>query len=481
MNYTFISSDAIRHKFSQAMSAMYQTEVPLYGDLLDLVAEVNTEVLTKHPEIKEQLEHTGEIDRLSMERHGAIRLGTADELSMMRRLFAVMGMHPVGYYDLAPAGVPVHSTAFRAIEAQALNQSPFRVFTSLLRLDLIADEALKQEASNALFNRNIFTDNVVSLIKRFEAQGNLTLDEGEQFVKEALETFRWHDKTPISKELYQRLLEQHGLIADVVGFKGPHINHLTPRTLDIDTVQQGMQAKGIPPKAIIEGPPKRDCPILLRQTSFKALEEAVSFKNPDGKYEQGHHTARFGEIEQRGVALTPKGRALYDQLLSQARNQLGATPNEDNASQYYQVLESVFEAFPDDYHTMHNEELAYFYYQPVKSTSDINNAMLGLETVDVQDSTSKQAVNALVDKGAVRIEPIVYEDFLPVSAAGIFQSNLQQDKQSDYKGNSNQYEFEQALGASIYDELALYQDIQAQSLKECIKALSSCVQKSDYV
>jgi uncharacterized glyoxalase superfamily metalloenzyme YdcJ len=236
VNYTFISSDAIRHEFSMAMSAMYQTEVPLYGDLLDLVAEVNTEVLTKHPDIKEQLEHTGEIDRLSMERHGAIRLGTAHELSMMRRLFAVMGMHPVGYYDLAPAGVPVHSTAFRAIDAQALNQSPFRVFTSLLRLDLIDDDALKQEASKALANRNIFTDTVVSLIERFEEQGGLTSEEGKQFIKEALETFRWHDKTPVSKELYQRLLAQHGLIADVVGFEGPHINHLTPRTLDIDTV-----------------------------------------------------------------------------------------------------------------------------------------------------------------------------------------------------------------------------------------------------
>ncbi|MGM8899272.1 MULTISPECIES: 2-oxoadipate dioxygenase/decarboxylase HglS [unclassified Psychrobacter] len=475
MNHTFISRDDIRHEFSMAMSTMYQTEVPLYGDLLDLVAEVNTEVLNQNPEIKEQLAHTGELDRLSMERHGAIRLGTADELSMMRRLFAVMGMHPVGYYDLAPAGVPVHSTAFRAIDAQALNQSPFRVFTSLLRLDLINDEALKQDAITALANRQIFTDNVVSLIERFEAQSGLTAEEGEQFIKEALETFRWHDKTPVSKELYQRLLAQHGLIADVVGFKGPHINHLTPRTLDIDTVQQGMQAKGIPPKAIIEGPPKRECPILLRQTSFKALEEAVLFKNPNGEYEQGHHTARFGEIEQRGVALTPKGRALYDELLSQARSQLGATPNADNASEYYQILERAFDAFPDDYQAMHNEALAYFYYQAVDNAADVDSAMLHLETVDAQTVDSKQVVNALIEKGTIRIEPIVYEDFLPVSAAGIFQSNLQQGKQSNYDGNSNQHEFEQALGASIYDELALYEEIQAQSLKDCINALNSFV------
>ncbi|WP_201541739.1 2-oxoadipate dioxygenase/decarboxylase HglS [Psychrobacter faecalis] len=494
MNPTFINSDDIRHDFSIAMSEMYQKEVPLYGDLIDLVSEVNTEVLNKQPEIRQQLEHTGEIDRLGMERHGAIRLGTAAELSMMRRLFAVMGMYPVSYYDLAPAGVPVHSTAFRAIDTQSLNKSPFRVFTSLLRLDLIDDEALKQEAIAALDKRKIFTDNVVNLIKRFEAQGGLVAEDAKQFVKEALETFRWHDKTPVSKALYQQLLSQHGLIADVVGFKGPHINHLTPRTLDIDAVQAGMRAKGIPPKAIIEGPPRRRCPILLRQTSFRALEEAVSFKNPNGGYETGHHTARFGEIEQRGVALTPKGRALYDQLLSQARRQLAVTPNADNASEYYQVLESAFAAFPDDYQTLHDEGLAYFYYQAVGSdadivVADIEQTLDSLEVESINDSISKQVVTDLLEQEMIRLEPIVYEDFLPVSAAGIFQSNLHDDstndsangnengensgKQSKGEVHTNKEAFENALGAQVYDELALYQTLQAQSLKACLANLNS--------
>ncbi|MGP5314109.1 2-oxoadipate dioxygenase/decarboxylase HglS [Psychrobacter faecalis] len=471
------------------MSEMYQKEVPLYGDLIDLVSEVNTEVLNKQPEIRQQLEHTGEIDRLGMERHGAIRLGTAAELSMMRRLFAVMGMYPVGYYDLVPAGVPVHSTAFRAIDTQSLNKSPFRVFTSLLRLDLIDDEALKQEAIAALDKRTIFTDNVINLIKRFEEQGGLTAEDAKQFVKEALETFRWHDNTPVSKVLYQQLLSQHGLIADVVGFKGPHINHLTPRTLDIDAVQAGMRAKGIPPKAIIEGPPRRRCPILLRQTSFKALEEAVSFKNPNGGYETGHHTARFGEIEQRGVALTPKGRALYDQLLSQARRQLAVTPNTDNASEYYQILESAFAAFPDDYQTLHNEGLAYFYYQAVDSDTDSEPTLDSIDVENVNDSLSKRVVTDLLKQGMIRLEPIVYEDFLPVSAAGIFQSNLYDDstndnendnekdehrsKQSKDKGHANKEAFENALGAQVYDELALYQTLQAQSLKACLANLNS--------
>lgn len=453
----FMKTDEIRHKFSQAMSTMYQKEVPLYTELIELVNEVNESVMQQQPEIKQQLINTGELDRLGAERHGAIRLGTAEELETMRRLFAVMGMFPVGYYDLTPAGVPVHSTAFRAVSTEALNISPFRVFTSLLRLELIEDESLRSKAKQALENRNIFTDRAIELIETFEKQGGLTPEQGEEFVREALETFRWHETSPISKSLYDQLLSQHGLIADIVGFKGPHINHLTPRTLDIDSVQKGMSQRNIPPKDIIEGPPRRNCPILLRQTSFKALEEAVNFTGEAGETVAGTHTARFGEIEQRGVALTPKGRALYDELLNAARAKLGATPNASNADQYYQLLSLEFEAFPDDYQSLHEQDLAYFYYQ--------------LNEDAVTDSVSTQQANELVNQGVLRIEPIVYEDFLPVSAAGIFQSNLKEDKQSSYQGNSNQADFEKALGRPVYDELELYRKLQEQSLERCLDTL----------
>lgn len=453
----FIKTDEIRYQFSIAMSTMYQKEVPLYTNLIELVNEVNESVMQQQPEIKQQLINTGELDRLSAERHGAIRLGTAQELETMRRLFAVMGMYPVGYYDLTPAGVPVHSTAFRAVTTEALNISPFRVFTSLLRLELIEDESLRSKAKQALENRNIFTDRVIELIEKFEKQGGLTSEQGEEFVREALETFRWHESSPISKSLYEQLLSQHGLIADIVGFKGPHINHLTPRTLDIDAVQQGMSQRNIPPKDIIEGPPRRNCPILLRQTSFKALEESVNFTGDAGDAVAGTHTARFGEIEQRGVALTPKGRALYDQLLNAARTKLGSTPNASNASQYYQLLSQEFEAFPDDYHSLHEQGLAYFYYQ--------------LNEDKLEAGVSMQQVDELVSQGVLRIEPIVYEDFLPVSAAGIFQSNLKDNKQSSYQGNSNQADFEKALGRPVYDELELYSKLQQQSLERCLNAL----------
>lgn len=290
---TFVSSDDIRSAFSAKMSAMYRTEVPAYGTLMSLVASINTLVLEKSPGLRKRLEQTDSLNRISEERHGAIRLGTGEELATMRRVFAVMGMYPVGYYDLSEAGVPVHSTAFRPVGDESLKRNSFRVFTSLLRLDLIADAGLRQEAERVLSVRRIFTGEALALLAKAERDGGLDRDDAELFVAEILETFRWHDKASIDIDLYHRLHHAHRLIADVVSFRGPHINHLTPRTLDIDAVQAEMPRRGIAPKAVIEGPPRRECPILLRQTSFKALEEPVNFSDGLGGWSSALHTARF--------------------------------------------------------------------------------------------------------------------------------------------------------------------------------------------
>ncbi|MGM0543111.1 MAG: 2-oxoadipate dioxygenase/decarboxylase HglS [Pseudomonadota bacterium] len=451
MSAAHVSSDDIRDQFSKAMSAMYQQEVPQYSALLSLVASVNEAVLAASPALRETLAAHDELARLDVERHGAIRVGTAEELALLRRMFAVMGMLPVGYYDLAPAGVPVHSTAFRPVEDAALSRNPFRVFTSLLRLELIEDPELRQRAREILDARRIVTPQAEALIETFERQGGLTADQAAQFVDQALETFRWHDQATVDLATYQRLQQEHRLIADVVCFKGPHINHLTPRTLDIDEVQRRMPQVGIDPKAIIEGPPRRRCPILLRQTSFKALEEPIAFADAA----QGHHTARFGEIEQRGIALTHAGRALYDRLLGEAKQAAEA----DNAA-HQARLAAVFDAFPDDEATLRREGLAFFHYHAVPGAQ----VAAPVDEVDVE---------RLMAQGALTATPMIYEDFLPVSAAGIFQSNLGDNGQSGYAQDANQQQFEQALGVPVTDEVALYAKRQQASLEQALAQLTA--------
>ncbi|ACD57256.1 2-oxoadipate dioxygenase/decarboxylase HglS [Xanthomonas oryzae] len=446
----FVSPDQIRSWFAQAMSDMYRSEVPLYGDLMSLVAQVNAQTLQADPALAARLQRNDERARLDLERHGAIRVGTAAELATLRRLFAVMGMHPVGYYDLSVAGVPVHSTAFRPIDEAALSANPFRVFTSLLRLELIEDATLRAQAEQILQQRQIFTAGVLQLIERYEQQGGLDADQARQFVAEALETFRWHGDATVSLPTYRALSQAHKLIADVVSFHGPHINHLTPRTLDIDAAQEQMQRARIDAKAVIEGPPRRRVPILLRQTSFKALEEAVRFVGDDGQPEHGTHTARFGEIEQRGLALTPKGRALYDALLAQARDADGAG---STGTDYATRLQTAFVAFPDDEALLRQEGLGYFRY-----------ALTDAGRADPAQVAAMPAETAIA-LGLVSADPIIYEDFLPVSAAGIFQSNLGGAEQRAYAAHSSKRSFEHALGAQVHDEFALYAQLERESLQ----------------
>ncbi|MGE8119271.1 2-oxoadipate dioxygenase/decarboxylase HglS [uncultured Pseudomonas sp.] len=457
--HDFVSPDSIRAQFSAAMSLMYKQEVPLYGTLLALVSEINQQVMAEQPEVTQALRWTGELERLGHERHGAIRVGTAQELATIARLFAVMGMQPVGYYDLSSAGVPVHSTAFRAVHEQSLHVSPFRVFTSLLRLELIDNLQLREMAKDILAKRQIFTPRVLHLIEQHERDGGLNAADAQAFVQQALQTFRWHHDATVTAKQYQQLHDQHRLLADVVAFRGPHINHLTPRTLDIDAIQLGMPAKGITPKAVVEGPPPRRHPILLRQTSFKALQEKVAFCGQHGS--EGSHTARFGEIEQRGAALTPKGRQLYDKLLDTTRVALGGAPVEANAARYMAILTDTFDAFPDDLAQMREQGLAYFRYFATEK---------GLAARDKQGRPT--TLQGLIDADHVHFEALVYEDFLPVSAAGIFQSNLGDDAQAEYGSNANRAAFEAALGLQVQDELALYAQSERRSLQACAQALN---------
>lgn len=455
----FISSDEIRARFSRAMSEMYRKEVPAYDALLDLVANVNDRVLGNNPELKATLAETDNLARISEERHGAIRLGTADELKMMSRVFNVMGMEPVGYYDLTQANVPVHSTAFRSTDARSLSQSPFRMFTSLLRTELIKDKALRERSEKILAGRDIFTPRLRELVDKAEESGGLSESETEEFIHEATYTFKWHENAAVDKDFYEALKAEDPRAADIVCFKGPHINHLTPRTLDIDTIHADMPKHGMDAKNVVEGPPATH-QILLRQTSFKALTENVTFEDKEGL-----HTARFGEIEQRSAALTEKGRKLYDKILGEVRTEITPATDGSNAKKYMNVLEDKFKRFPDTTESMHEEGLAYFQYYVTKQ--------------GMKDGLVNNDLFKLIKGGQIAYTPITYEDFLPVSAAGIFASNASDKTRQDEFKSSSQDDFEKALGRPVWSTFKLYSEMERKSIDDAYAKLAEISKAMD--
>jgi uncharacterized glyoxalase superfamily metalloenzyme YdcJ len=69
------------------------------------------------------------------------------------------------------------------------------------------------------------------------------------------------------------------------------------------------------------------------------------------------------------------------------------------------------------------------------------------------------SVGALVEAGWVRLHPVVYEDFLPRSAAGIFRSNLADDGTRDAGEAGVQRDtawLAGALGREVHDPMDLY-------------------------
>jgi uncharacterized glyoxalase superfamily metalloenzyme YdcJ len=136
-----------------------------------------------------------------------------------------------------------------------------------------------------------------------------------------------------------------------------------------------------------------------------------------------------------------------------------------------QVLQESFAKFPDTYAELYEQGLAYFYVKPSQNLDNTKLSAFG-------DSIKPDNIPQLVKAGLVDIEPIVYEDFLPVSAAGIFQSNLGENGQGDYDEQSSQALFEQALGSRVIEADGLYQATQQQSLTDCIEALNKTLAKS---
>jgi uncharacterized glyoxalase superfamily metalloenzyme YdcJ len=473
------NKDDLRATFASAMSIMYKAEVPLYGDLVRTVNSVNRAVL----------EGSKAADRLDVERHGAVRLGTPYELHTTRRMLALIGLYPVDYYDLSVAGLPMHATAFRPIHEVSLSKNPFRIFTTLLRPELLRTEP-RNLAMALLAKRNIFSDELVQLIDMGEDQGGFTPEQGERFILEAMKTFRWQAVAAASHSDYQKLSLEHPILADIASFNSAHINHLTPRTLDIDAAEQEMRRQGLAVKDSIEGPPARRHPILLRQTSFLALQERISFPKSNlstssSDLVAGYHKARFGEIEQRGAALTTKGRQLYDALLhrvrqaQQSRTQVACTSYSGDA------YEDIFKDFPDDWSSMLRDGLVFFEAHPLVPTTTQLGAIAERRTGNIAH------LHDLVEQGLVETRPITYEDFLPFSAAGIFRSNLwtppsalssgsqessETVEQENYCGafhesHSDREALERALGCPILESQALYAETQAQSLARCARAL----------
>lgn len=376
---------------------------------------------------------------------------------MASRFFNVMGMKSVSHYDLSSTGLPVHATAFRPISAEDVLAAPFRLFVSVLRPELLTP-TLQPLAKSLLRQRSpVFSQRTMALVGQAEAEGGLDASEAEELIQGGCKTLAWRNQVSITKDEYDALkADKNGdLLIDIMAFRNPHLNHLTPATVNINAVQTEMPGAGLTPKDRIEGPPERKCNVLLRQTSFLAVDEGIVFDGPKSNGEKGSHCARFGEIEQRGAALTPKGRRKYDEVVAEAARRDVLRLGKE--AEYKELFDSFF---PDDWEALRAEGLIWVEYSLTEKATN---------------GTTAASLEQAVKEGLASWKPIQYEDFLPLSAAGIFQSNLHHDStvqvanQQDAAsiGEESRRQLRSVLGENaMVDEMKIYQAQQNASLEE---------------
>ncbi len=457
----------LRAEFAVRLASLYGAEVPAYNTLVEVSREVNESFIAAHGAGAERL---GSIDRVTAERHGAIRVGSPRELAQAARVFAGFGMYPVGFYDLRDASqssVPVVSTAFRPVVSEELAKNPFRVFTSMLVATdrRFFDAETQARLEEFVGTRTLFGTELLELADRSAHQGGLDAADADRFLALATAAFEL-SADPVDHDWYFTLERISAVAADIGGVPSTHINHLTPRVLDIDDLYARMEARGITMIDEIQGPPDWEGPdVLLRQTSFKALAEERQFRQADGSVHAGSLRVRFGEVEQRGVALTARGRDLYDRMVAEVDVRLAVapagTPRVDVAREVWR------ENLPSTEKELALQGLAFFTYRvagTLDPSTSSGQALLGHSLRQAQGTAS---LGQLIETGVLVPEPIVYEDFLPRSAAGIFASNLADEGSRDDDLLGTPYDIEtlsEVIGRPITDPTLLYEAQQSASL-----------------
>ncbi|GAA2826262.1 2-oxoadipate dioxygenase/decarboxylase [Kribbella solani] len=426
---TFVDRTSLRARLAVRLSELYGREVPAYRTLVEVAQEVNERVLAANGSTAERF---GSLERVTAERHGAVRVGTPAELSQLARIFGAVGMYPVGFYDLRdahPQPIPVISTAFRPLDRDELAANPFRVFTSMLvpQDRRFFDADLEARLTRFLEARTLFPAELLELADRSEAGDGLGADDADRFLDLATASFALSAE-PVDRAWYAELEAISGVAADIGGVTTTHINHLTPRVLDIDDLYRSMTERGIEMIDAIQGPPAWDGPeVLLRQTSFRALAEPRRFRDPDGTLTDGTLRVRFGEVEARGIALTPLGRARYDELMLKVEEAVAGDPGrprQELAAGIWSV------GMPSTERELERQGLAYFSYHLAGSGWAPPRTRTG-RGGHAGSGAAPAELDRLLDDGSVILRPIVYEDFLPRSAAGIFSSNLSRDTTMD--------------------------------------------------
>lgn len=536
----FVNRLVMQNRLFSELSRMFGREVPLYDKSLLVNAICNRIVCDLLSRMHAGFSITdAQLERTSGERHGAIRIGRPDEYRWIARFFACFAMEPHNFYDMTSVGAksqPSIATAFRSVTGpehrvftSLLMTSYFapetraRIEALLAQRSIMSPRAkeliekserqggLSEHDADALIREG--TDRIfkwtgrardLDLYRELSAAGfkiaadiacfeshhlnhltpnTLCMDlftSAMKFCMGVLDEDRFRERARSALAALLTSADADFLCLSFKHLSRDEVDAFTraaPTPDDIRRLVAALASRLRSPdldlarldhsgfKDSTEGPPA-GTPVLLRQDAYKALVEPVTFTNPDGTVVESTHTARFGEIEQRFFATTPAGRKLYDACLAEAdaaREKDPALAHRDHEA-YQRLYAEPFAPFPKTLPELVAQGLVYARYEPTEA----GRARKG--------SIETPRLPELVRLGLARFEGLRYEDFLPVSAAGIFASNLNQygtKSTAAVRPTYTQAMLEEIMGKRIVDADAVYKAMQARSILDTHTALGT--------
>lgn len=540
MNATLADKLDMQNRLFAELSRMFGQEVPLYDKSLLVNRLCNRVVcdLLAHVHVGFRISDA-QLEKTSGERHGAIRIGRPDEYRWIARLFGCFAMEPHNFYDMTKVGTksqPIIATAFRSVFnpehrvfTSLLMTDYFDPATRDRIEDLLAVRVVFSARAKELIEKSerqggLSWSDANDLIKEgveriFKWTGRARdlgfykeLSDAGFKIAADIACFESHHLNHLTPNTFcmdlftsamkfcmgemnepafrdraqralgrvasrsdrdaMRLLFRHLTPSEIDGFDpghpGPDVvgqlaASLISRLKQADLALTSLKHAGF--KDFTEGP-SEDTPILLRQDAYKALTEPVRFRNADGSEAEASHTARFGEIEQRFYATTPAGRELYDACLAQAeaaREKDPTLPKRD-IDAYERAYAAPFVPFPK---TLRGLIEGGFVHGRFRATEHGKANRHSISTTDL---------NELVRLDFVRAEGLRYEDFLPVSAAGIFASNLNQygtRSTAAVRPTYTRKTLEDVMGKRIVDAAAVYRAIEARSILDTHRELGT--------
>lgn len=430
-----VNSDELRSRYIKMVNDHFYIKNHEFAIISDVIKDINNIELIKSPILLEKLRKQGERDFYIEELEVHYKIRNKIDLSIVRQIFAVLGLFPVGFILQGSLQNPVPCTLFRPINNSNTKKHYIRVKLSYAYDLKSFKKTSKEEVDIPKAAKSC--QKLKQFLDRFQKDSYFIDSDVELFLKEVIDFLHPEFNTSIiDQEVCNSGMRDSNSICEI---RFPTLS--LSRTLSmISKYKFDIDYK-------VNLPEGRKHPLLynlanifLKSTNNHLYQTKVE---PDALLNI--------QLVQRGIALTPKGKSQYSKTLAEIFSE---------QNQYNKKIDNLqrsinrnFRKFPDSTSQLYQEGLAYFYFK-LKPDMHLLN----------YKNWSKEDLSDLIHSNHIDVLPIMFDGLLDTQELKI--------NQLDELVRAHKCAFEEKLECSIQDEHEYYLMLQHQSLQQCLAALN---------